>query len=63
MNSKTISPVDKDSERKQALAKVYSLLLKLAEQNETASSDDDLKEKESTESEPLKTNIPSSGKV
>jgi len=59
MNSKTISPVDKDSERKQALAMVYSLLLKLAEQSETASPDDDLKEEESTESEPLKTNIPS----
>ena len=59
MNSKTISPVDIDSERKQALAKVYSLLIKLAEQSDTVLSDDDRQEEELTESEPLKTNIPS----
>lgn len=47
---------DKDAERHRALAKVYALLLKLAEENESAHLDQNKEEKEALE--PLNNNIP-----
>ena len=49
-------PLDKDIERRRALAKVYALLIKLAEETENVHSDKN-QEKEEV-SVPLKNNIP-----
>jgi hypothetical protein len=50
-----IEKADETTRRKQALAKVYSLLMKLAEEKETKTADV-LNEQETTA--PLKSNIP-----
>ncbi|NOH04973.1 MAG: hypothetical protein HND47_24865 [Chloroflexi bacterium] len=54
-------PPNKDVERRQALAKVYALLIKLAEENESLRPEQDQEEKEALE--PLNNNIPPQGIV
>lgn len=49
-------PLDNDIERRRALAKIYSLLIKLAEEIENAPSETSQVEEDSV---PLKQNIPS----
>lgn len=50
-----LPPLDLEAEKRKALAKVYSLLIKLAEENEATSTETDQNEEIL---EPLKTNIP-----
>ncbi|MCB9112215.1 MAG: hypothetical protein H6634_13310 [Anaerolineales bacterium] len=55
-----LSP-DKDAEKRQALAKIYSLLIKLAEDVDAPRSETKQEEKEVPA--PLKENIPPQGRV
>ena len=54
------SPLDTDAERRRALAKIYSLLIKLVEEKQAISIETDL---EQEDPEPLKTNNPTQGRV
>lgn len=55
-----LPPLNLEAEKRKALAKVYSLLIKLAEENEATSAEAD-QGKEILE--PLKTNNPTQGRV
>ena len=51
--------IDQDAERRRALAKVYSLLIRLAEEiEESSATEQKAVEPASTNPEPLKSNIP-----
>jgi hypothetical protein len=52
--------LDSDAERRRVLAKVYSLLIKLAEETEAISSETNQNQ---ATPEPLKDNIPTQGRV
>ena len=54
-------PPDEDVERRRALAKIYSLLIKLAEDSESPHPETDQEQKEVFE--PLNNNIPTQGRV
>lgn len=53
-------PLDEDIERRRALAKVYSLLIKLAEEEQVPVPEVN---QEDSSFEPLKNNIPPQGRV
>jgi hypothetical protein len=53
-------PLDKDVERRRALAKIYSLLIKLAEEKELTLAEAN---QDKSAPEPLKNNIPSQDRV
>ncbi|MBE7433122.1 MAG: hypothetical protein HS100_04350 [Anaerolineales bacterium] len=55
-----LPPLDLEAEKRKALAKVYSLLIKLAEEKEITSAEIDSVEEVL---EPLKTNNPTQGRV
>lgn len=55
-----LPPLDLEAEKRRALAKIYSLLIKLAEEKETISIEPD---QEQELLEPLKTNNPTQGRV
>ena len=55
-----ITPIDNDTQRRRALAKVYELLIKLAEKREKQKAlPETVEEQEVEVSVPLKNNIPS----
>lgn len=55
-----LPPLDLEADKRKALAKIYSLLIKLAEEEKTASVEIDQNEEIL---EPLKTNTPTQGRV
>jgi len=52
-------PIDKDAKRRRALANVYELLLKLAEEKKVAPEASTSEPKQEKDSVPLQNNIPS----